>query len=138
MSSPHGASEPSQGYVPARHRKNPLHPGNFWTLLRKTVSKWNDDPTLRFGAGLAYYTAFAVVPLLFIVVEVAAFLFGREGAEGLLFEHVEQLIGDQGAQAVRQLLDTWERVGIGGMTIFLEAIIMFLPLPGPLISFRIP
>jgi len=52
----------SHGYVPSRQHGNPLHPRTFLALIRKTLSKWNDDPTLRFGAGLAYYTAFAVVP----------------------------------------------------------------------------
>jgi membrane protein len=102
----------------------------FWALVRKSVSKWNDDPTLRFGAGLAYYTAFAVVPLVFIVVELATFFVGRGAAEGLLLEQVEQLIGNQGAQAIGQLLDSWQENGGAGVAAVAEVAILLFALVG--------
>jgi len=94
------------------------------------VSKWNDDPTLRFGAGLAYYTAFAVIPLVFIVVELATFFVGRGAAEGLLLEQVEQLIGNQGAQAIGQLLDSWQENGGAGVAAVAEVAILLFALVG--------
>jgi membrane protein len=107
-----------------------LHPRTFWTLVRKTVSKWNDDPTLRFGAGLAYYTAFAVVPLVFIVVEMATFIVGRGASEGLLLEQVEQLIGNQGAKAIGQLLDSWQENGGVGVAAVVEVATLLFALIG--------
>jgi len=112
------------------HKQNPLNAQTLWTLLRKTVSKWNDDPTLRFGAGLAYYTAFAAVPLVFIVIQLAETILGRETAEGLLLEQLQGLVGEQGAQAVGQLLDTWERAGVVGFATIVELGIMFAALAG--------
>lgn len=123
-------AEPSRGYVPSRQPGSPLHPRVLWALIRKTVSKWNDDPTLRFGAGLAYYTAFAVVPLVFIVVELATYIMGRDAAKGLLFEQVEGVMGEQGAQAVERLLESWEHAGVIGYATVLEAGIMFFALAG--------
>jgi membrane protein len=111
-------------------RRNPLHPHTFWALVRKSVSKWNDDPTLRFGAGLAYYTAFAVVPLLFIVVEVATIIVGRGPAESLLLEQVEHLIGDQGARAIGQLLDSWQENGGAGVAALVEVGTLLFALVG--------
>src|SRR5512144_1113701 len=96
------AAEASRQCAPSRPRRSPLHPRTFLALFRMTFSKWNDDPTLRFGAGMAYYTAFAVVPLVFIVVELATVVLGQTQAEELLLEEVKRLIGDQGAQAVGQ------------------------------------
>jgi membrane protein len=99
-------------------------------LLRTTLSKWNDDPTLRFGAGLAYYTAFAVVPLVFIVVELATSLLGRSAAEGLLLEQLQRLTGDQGAQAVGQLLESWQKSGAGWLARIVEVAALFFALAG--------
>jgi membrane protein len=132
MTSSHRTSERSRGYVPPRpeHKQNPLDPQTLWALLRKTVSKWNDDPTLRFGAGLAYYTAFAAVPLVFVVIQLAETILGRETAEGLLLEQLQGLVGEQGAQAVGQLLDTWERAGVVGFATIVELGIMFAALAG--------
>ena len=99
-------------------------------LIRKTLSKWNDDPTLRFGAGLAYYTAFAVVPLVFIVVEVATWMVGQSAAEGVLMEEAERLIGEQGAQAINQLLDSWQKNGVSGLAAVVEAATLLFALAG--------
>jgi membrane protein len=99
-------------------------------LFRKAVSKWNEDPTLRFGAGLAYYTAFAVVPLMFIVVEIATVVLGEGAAEGLLLEQVQRLIGEQGAQAIAQLLHSWQRNGAGWLASVAEVAVLFFALAG--------
>ena len=123
-------AETSDRYVPSRERGSPLHPRTFWALVRKTLSKWNDDPTLRFGAGLAYYTAFAVVPLVFIVVELATLMLGQSAAEHLLMEQVERLIGEQGAQAVHQLLDSWQQNGVAGWAAVVEAGTLLFALAG--------
>jgi membrane protein len=121
---------PPRPYAPSRRGGSPFHPRTFWALLRTTVSKWNDDPTLRFGAGLAYYTAFAVVPLVFIVVEVATSLLGRGTAEALLMDQVQRLIGDQGANAVGQLLESWQKGGVGWLARIVEVGALFFALTG--------
>lgn len=129
MAQPHRTAEVSRAYVPSRQPGSPLHPRILWALLRKSVSKWNDDPTLRFGAGLAYYTAFAVVPLAYVVVELATYAFGREAAEGYLLQQVEGLIGAQGAQALGQLLDSWQQGG-GRAGRVVEVATLFFALAG--------
>ena len=126
---PH-AEEKSRSYVPSRHQQSSLSPAVFWALIRKTFCKWNDDPTLRFGAGLAYYTAFAVVPLVFIVVELGSYVVGRGAAKGLLYEQVEGVVGEQGAQAVEHLLESWEQASVIGYATLVEASIMFFALAG--------
>ena len=127
---PEHTTESSQRYVPSRRGGSPFHPRTFWALLRTTVSKWNDDPTLRFGAGLAYYTAFAVVPLVFIVVELATSILGRSTAEGLLMEQVQRLIGEQGAKAVGELLESWQKGGVGWLARIVEVAALFFALTG--------
>src|SRR5262245_54761013 len=127
--SPRPAEAPRR-YVPSRQHESPFHLRTLWTLLRKTVSKWNDDPTLRFGAGLAFYTAFAVVPVVFIVVELATVVLGRGVAEGLLLEEIQGLIGEQGAQAVGQLLDSWQKNGVGKLAAVVEVATLFFALAG--------
>ena len=130
MAQPQRAIGTAHGYVPSRQHRSPLHPQTFWVLFRKAICKWNDDPTLRFGAGLAYYTAFAVVPLMFIVVELATVLLGKVAAEQLLLEQVQRLIGEQGAQAIAQLLDSWQKNGSGALASMVEVAVLFFALAG--------
>jgi membrane protein len=120
----------SRRYVPSRRVGSPFHPRTFWTLVRATISKWNQDPTLRFGAGLAYYTAFAVVPLVFVVVELATSVVGRSAAEALVLEQVQRITGDQGAQAVGHLLESWQKSGVGWLARVVEVAALFFALAG--------
>ena len=120
----------SHGYVPSRQHGNPLHPRTFLALIRKTLSKWNDDPTLRFGAGLAYYTAFAVVPLVFIVVEVATWMVGQSAAEGVLMEEAERLIGEQGRRQSTSSSTARRKNGVSGLAAVVEAATLLFALAG--------
>src|SRR6476620_3323001 len=127
---PQRATETAHGYVPSRQHRTPLHPQTFWALFRKAISKWNDDPTLRFGAGIAHYTAFAVVPLMFVGVVLARVLLGEGAAGQLRLEQVQRLIGEQGAQAIAQLLDSWQKNGAGALATMAEVAVLFFALGG--------
>ena len=53
-----------------------------WSLAKKTAEKWGGDPGPRFAAALAYYTAFAIVPLVVVVVIYAAAAMLRSALAG--------------------------------------------------------
>lgn len=97
-------------YTPSPVRLSLRNPQTFWALLRKTISKWNDDPVLRFGAALAYYTAFSVVPLIVVVLEIATLIVGPN-AEPYLIKQIEGFIGERSAEAVGDLLHNWQQGG---------------------------
>ena len=82
-----------------------------WSLARKTAEKWGGDPGPRFAAALAYYTAFAIVPLVVLVVMVAAALMGEEATRDTLHRQVVDLIGHPSGDALFNLIDHWRRAG---------------------------
>lgn len=43
-----------------------------WELLKETYKSWDEDRAPRLAAALAYYTIFALAPLLIIAIAVAA------------------------------------------------------------------
>jgi len=58
------------------------------------------------GAALAFYTLFSVAPILIIALAIAGYLFGAHTAETDLLAQLQELTGDAGAQALRNLLDS--------------------------------
>lgn len=76
----------------------------LWRLLSQTISRWSEDRGAKMAAALAYYTAFAVAPLLLVAIAVAGLLFGQEAARGEVARQLEGLIGTQGAEAVQDML----------------------------------
>ena len=73
-------------------------------LLKTTVERWIDDRGPKMAAALAYYTAFAVAPLLLIAISVAGLLFGQDAARGEVERQLGGLLGQRGAEAVQDVL----------------------------------
>lgn len=65
---------------------------------------WEDN-AMRMGASIAYYTLFAIAPILIIVIAVAGAVFGPEAVRGEIVSEVDELIGDEGARALQALLE---------------------------------
>jgi membrane protein len=74
------------------------------TLLRKSAVAWNEDDCSSMGAALAFYTLFAIAPLLVIVIGAGSLIFGRDAAQGQVLGQVRALMGDAGERAVADLL----------------------------------
>lgn len=84
---------------------------DIWDLLKDTAVNWFNDYAQSMGAALAFYTMFSIAPLLMIVISVAGFFFGEDAARGEVFEQMEELLGDSGALAVQELLDSTGKPG---------------------------
>ena len=82
-----------------------------WSLAKKTAEKWSGDPGPRFAAALAYYTAFAIVPLVVLAVMVSAAVMGEEAARGTLHRQVVDLIGPPSGDALFNLIEHWRSAG---------------------------
>ena len=110
-------------------------PATFWTALRA----WWDDDAIRLGASLAYYTLFALAPILLVATAVAGLVFGAEAARGQIVGQLDQLVGPDGARAVQSLLEgaSHRRAGmlatvLGGITFVVAATGAFLELQAAL------
>jgi membrane protein len=90
----------------AKHRVYYLTAKTIWFLVRDTFDGWLNDKAPTLGAALAYYTIFAVAPLLIIVIAVASLGFGQEAAQGQIIAQIEDLVGENGAKAVQAMLDS--------------------------------
>ena len=76
-------------------------PRMFWSALKA----WWFDDALRLGASLAYYTLFAIAPILIVATAVAGMVFGAEAVRGEIVGQLDQLVGRDGALAVQALLE---------------------------------
>jgi membrane protein len=72
----------------------------FWDAIVASIA----DNVPRAGASLAYYTLFAVGPILLIATYVAGLVFGPDAVQGNLSGEIERLVGSQGAHAVESML----------------------------------
>ena len=76
----------------------------LWSLLKKSFAEWQRDKVSRLAAALAYYTAFALAPVLVIAIGVASFLFEQSTVQDRIIEQLQSLLGADGAEMVREML----------------------------------
>ncbi len=76
----------------------------MWSLLRQTVAEWQRDKVSRLAAALAYYTTFALAPVLIIVIAIASFLFEQSEVQGRIIDQLQGLLGQSGADLVQEML----------------------------------
>ena len=134
------AAQPLSNHEDLQHaRPSLMDPETLWKVLRHTVSKWNDDPVLRFGAAMAFYTAIAIIPLVFLVIEVTTLLMGHQRAEAHLLGELEKQMGARGAQALVGLIDNWRASASTGMATVVALVTLLTARQGaPLINSRTP
>src|SRR4030095_9472961 len=75
-------------------------------VIKKAAKSFSDDHGTSMGAALAYYTMFSIAPLLFIVILVAGLVFGEEAARGEVFGQLRGLMGESGAAAIENLVQS--------------------------------
>jgi len=73
-------------------------------LVKETFSEWSEDKVPRLAAALAYYTAFALAPLLLIAIAVAGLVFGREAVTNQIGQQLAGLLGPTAADAVNMMV----------------------------------
>ena len=75
-----------------------------FNLFRSAGNGFIDDNAFKLAASLSYYTVFALGPLLIIVISLAGFFFGREAAEGRIYEQINGLVGSEAALQIQEII----------------------------------
>jgi membrane protein len=104
-------------------------------ILRRALAGWWNDNVPRLGASLAYYTLFALAPVLVIAIAIGGLVFGPEAVRGEVVGQIQGLLGREGAEAVQAMLEGASRPSssitatvLGLITFFLAATGAFLEL----------
>ncbi len=96
---------------------------------------WWDDDCTRLGASLAYYTLFAIAPIMLVATAIAGMVFGHDAVRGEIVSQLDHLVGREGALAVQGLLEAAAQrpsgvvaTLIGGITFLIASTGAFLEL----------
>ena len=82
-----------------------LSPLVLYSMARESVTAWIADFAPSMGAGIAYYTAFSVAPLLVIVISIAGVFLGKDMASGYVYGQLADILGPQGAESVSVMVE---------------------------------
>ena len=85
----------------------------LWGLFRDAGYAYIEDNCLSRGAAIAYYTVFALTPVLLIVIAVAGLLFGSDQARTAVVAQIDTFMGQQSADTVQSMLKGASQRGSG-------------------------
>jgi membrane protein len=74
-------------------------------MLAAAAKDWAADRATVEAAALSYFTVFSLAPLLLIVIAVAGLIFGRDAVAQQVVQQATGLVGEQGAQLIRTVLE---------------------------------
>lgn len=106
---------------------------NSGALLYKSFNAFLDDNALKMSASLAYYTIFAIAPLLLIIVSLAGIIYGQEAAQGKIFAELNKFVGSGAANQIQEIIknisgsqDTVFAIIAGSITLFIGTTGVFI------------
>jgi membrane protein len=74
-------------------------------ILRQTYLEWQADQVPTQAAALAYYTIFALAPLLVVILAVAGLFTSADAARERLLQEISGLVGAGGAEWIGEVLE---------------------------------
>jgi membrane protein len=83
-------------------RRNPWT--DFLILLRRAAREFGANDPLRLGAATAFFTTFALPPILIILIQIIGSLYSTSAVRGLLLTKLSHLLGASAAGLVEQIL----------------------------------
>ncbi|HET9384825.1 MAG TPA: YihY/virulence factor BrkB family protein [Gemmatimonadales bacterium] len=103
-----------------------------WT----SIQGWSKDNVPRLGASLAYYTLFAVSPILVIAIAIAGSVFGEEAVRGQIVTEIDGLVGRQGAEAIQTILQGAHQNRSGTLAVLIGTVTLILAASGAFLELQ--
>lgn len=110
---------------------------SFVQLFGTAAKAWWDDDAPRLGASLAYYTLFAIAPILLVATAIAGMVFGAEAVRGEIVGQLDGLVGREGALAVQSLLEGASQRRSGVLATVIGAIAFVVAATGAFLELQV-
>src|SRR5690606_37632066 len=80
----------------------------FAKLLKLATEEFIEDNAIKLSASLAYYTIFALPPLVIIVLFICGIFFGQDAVNGQFFGQINQFVGNEAAVQIQNTIKNIE------------------------------
>lgn len=77
---------------------------SFLSAVKEVISEFIEDDSFAQAAALSFYTMLSLVPLLMIVIGVAAMVWGEEAAAGQLADQMGRMVGPRAAELIQTII----------------------------------
>jgi membrane protein len=100
---------------PPNRAANPARWRRTITVTGDAAGRFLFDRCAMLSASIAFYSAFSLAPTLLLVLAVIGWIYGHDVAQGRLFAQARQLVGNDAAQAMQDIVAHAHRAGGSGL-----------------------
>lgn len=108
----------------------------MFTMFKQTFKEWQDDKVPVLAAALAYYTIFALAPLLIIVISVLGLFFSQGQAQEQLVSQLQSLFGSEVADTIRTMIEARAQEGGNVVATIVGVIILIVGATGAFVQLQ--
>ncbi|WP_114777617.1 YihY/virulence factor BrkB family protein [Botryobacter ruber] len=108
----------------------------IWLLLKETSMEFVDNNSFQKGAALAYYTIFALPPMLIIIINAAGYVFGERAVSGEIYYQIKEMIGSEGAYEVQKMVENVNYFTDMNFATIVGVVMLFVAATGVFISLQ--
>jgi len=90
------------------------------------IGRFRSDRCTMMSASIGFFSALSVAPTLLIVLAVAGWLFGENVARGRLFAQIHDIMGNEAAGAMREIVEHAHHSSGGGLAAATSAVLLVI------------
>lgn len=94
----------------------------IWGFIKEIFEEFSNDACFRLGAALAYYTIFALAPVLIIIMAVIGFFLGDEAMQGEIYRQIKGLVGAESARQIQAMVEAANQKESGTLAAVISAV----------------
>jgi membrane protein len=98
----------------------------FIQVARSAVTGFLSDRCTTLAASIAFYSAFSLAPTLLIVLAVVGWFFGKEAAQGRLFEQIKDITGPEAAGAMQAMVEHAHHASGSGIAAAVSVVLLLV------------
>jgi membrane protein len=102
-----------------KKRRHTISPQTVFILLRRALKELNKNDPLRMAGATAFFTTFALPPILVILIQGLGLIFDRQTIREHIFSSLTGIWGMQSTQQVGQVLSSFRMIARNGWAITL-------------------
>jgi membrane protein len=109
---------------------------NSGNLIIASINAFLEDRALTMSAALAYYTVFAMAPLLIMLISLASLFYGEDAINRKLFQEINGLVGNQAALQIQDILRKISLENNSTIAVILGVITLFIGATGVFVEMQ--
>lgn len=109
---------------------------NTWAILKQGFSEFVDVNIPKMAAALAYYTVFALAPMLVVIITIAQTIYGDEAIQGNLYPQISSFLGPEAGTQVQEMIRNAAVSDKGTLSTIISVVILIFTATGVFVEIQ--